>query len=603
MTNKLKRVSIVIFVILFAAAMMACGGPDEKKAKFFDKGQQLFEQGEYVKAALEFKNAIQIDPNYAAAYFMLGRTQHRQGDLRAAYGAYNKAVDLDPDLMEAQLEVGRLLLLGGRSEDAMKKADILLKKDPEHLEALMLKGSVLLAQDKGPEAIEVLESLRKHAGEKPEIYLLLATAYARDKKMPQAEEVLKAGVAAHPEFVPLHLGMARFYGESMQPDKAESALHRVIELEPDKTAYKFNLADLYWREGRQAAAIDMVDEVVATEPSNERIRLTAARFFIEKNQLGQAARLLEGGVDAMPESHLLRLQLGDVYLKQKKLEAAVDTLKSCLTLSDDPADAGILQAKNALAKVYLMMRKPDISERYVEEVLSQDPKSVDAHLIKGTLLLGRGEGASAVSEFRIVVSERPRYIPAYLHLADAHVLNKEVNLALDVLNDALKVDDASKDVRRKLARLYNDRGDYGAAEAQLRKIVEQHPGDARARVELGDFMMVHEKAARAEDVYRSGVEESPQNPLGYLRLARLLRQQGKPDKALAELEAGYEKNPLSASLLTALIQTYVALDRYSDAEAILKRRIEDNSRDVFSQNLLGWVFTEQKNYALAEQHL
>ena len=594
-----KKISILLLVM----ALVACGGPEEKKAKFFNKGKQLFEKGDYVKAGLEFKNAIQIDPKFAEGYYMLGRTTQRQGDLKGAYTAFVKAVEYDPDLIGAHLELGRMLLLGGRSDDAMEKAAFVLAKKPDDIEALLLKGSVLLAQRKLADAIAVLEGLKPKASDKPELFLLLATAYARGDRPQQAEEALKEGIAAHPEFVPLHLGMARFYGEIMEPDKAESAMRKVIELEPDKIAYKFNLAELYWKEGRQAAAIDTVTEVVDSNPDNERVYQVAARFFMAKNQMKQAARILEVGKEALPESFPLRILLGEVYLNQKNTDKAIEVLESCLKLSKDPVEAGILNAKNALAKVYLMLRQPDIAERYTDEVLEQSPDSVEAHLNKGSIHLTRGEGESAVSEFRLVVSERPAYIPGYLNLASAHILNQETELAVDVLKDAFKVDETSTSVRRMLARIHLHRKDMIAAEGELKKIIDQHPNDLRAQIDLGDFYTARKQLPKAEAVYRSVSEKAPKNPLPYLRLAHINRRKGKPDIALKNLQDGYAANPLSAPLLTALIQTYVSQNRHTDAAEVCNQRIEANPRDVFAYNLLGWVSTEQKNYDLAEESL
>ena len=51
-----------VVVVLSAILAAGCGGPDEKKQKFFSKGKALYEQGDYVKARLEFKNALQVDP-------------------------------------------------------------------------------------------------------------------------------------------------------------------------------------------------------------------------------------------------------------------------------------------------------------------------------------------------------------------------------------------------------------------------------------------------------------------------------------------------------------------------------------------------------------
>ena len=55
----------------FVAA--GCGGPEQKKMKFYNKGKALFEKGDLRKARLEFKNAIQIDPKFCGCVFHAGR--------------------------------------------------------------------------------------------------------------------------------------------------------------------------------------------------------------------------------------------------------------------------------------------------------------------------------------------------------------------------------------------------------------------------------------------------------------------------------------------------------------------------------------------------
>jgi len=65
---KFYRFSIFLIIIL----SIACGSVEERRDKFFQKGQLLFEKGDYVKARLEFKNAIQIDPKFAKGYYMVG---------------------------------------------------------------------------------------------------------------------------------------------------------------------------------------------------------------------------------------------------------------------------------------------------------------------------------------------------------------------------------------------------------------------------------------------------------------------------------------------------------------------------------------------------
>jgi len=49
----MKRSFILIGIILMATVLVACGGPEEKKAKFFKKGRVLYEKGDYVKRPLQ----------------------------------------------------------------------------------------------------------------------------------------------------------------------------------------------------------------------------------------------------------------------------------------------------------------------------------------------------------------------------------------------------------------------------------------------------------------------------------------------------------------------------------------------------------------------
>ena len=79
-----RRFSIGLGIILCLALILSCGGPQDKKMKFFNKGKNFYNQGNYVKAALEFKNAVQIDPQFYEAFYMLGMVELQKTDLKRA---------------------------------------------------------------------------------------------------------------------------------------------------------------------------------------------------------------------------------------------------------------------------------------------------------------------------------------------------------------------------------------------------------------------------------------------------------------------------------------------------------------------------------------
>jgi tetratricopeptide (TPR) repeat protein len=512
-------------------------------------------------------------------------------------------VKLNPDLLDAQLQLGNMVLLSGATEEAAQKAEIVLAKAPQNPEALILKGSILFVQKEYGEVIALLDNLLARDVKKPEIYQLLASAHVQNKDLEAAEKAYQDGVAANPKSVPLHLARAKFYQDRRQVPQAIAALKNVIELEPDTVSYRFNLINLYWKAGSREAAIDLIDSLITADPANEDNRVLAARFYLSKRQFPQAENILKAGLQQNTRSFKLRIMLAELYFNSKSTHQGIEILEECLELDDDPANPNIIQTKNALARFHLNLRQVEEARTYTDEVLEHSPKSVEGHFNRGRIYLISGDGVNAVTEFRTVVNERPRFISAYLRLTEAHVVNQELELAADTLQNALKVDPGSKEVRRALSRIYVMKKDYDAAEEQLRAMVAMDPADAAARADLGDFLLAKKDTEGARGQYRAIKRDAPQNPLGYQRMSRYYLRLGEPQKAIAELEAGFRQNPDSAAMLTNLIQAYVRQEETDKALALCKKRIQDNPGDAVAYNLLGWVHSSLKNYREAEEAL
>ena len=132
--------AVWVVALLVAVSFCACSSMEEKRDKFLASGQALYQQGDYVRARLQFQNALQIDPKFAAAYLWLGKTELKLQNPRGAYGALNQAVELNPNLTEAQVLLGDLLLMAKQLDKAKEKAEIALKQEPQNTDALMLSA-------------------------------------------------------------------------------------------------------------------------------------------------------------------------------------------------------------------------------------------------------------------------------------------------------------------------------------------------------------------------------------------------------------------------------------------------------------------------------
>ena len=69
MANLKKAVPFILFIIVFSVILPGCSTDEEKKQKHFEKGTAYFNNNEFKNAEIEFKNAVQIDPNNPAPFF------------------------------------------------------------------------------------------------------------------------------------------------------------------------------------------------------------------------------------------------------------------------------------------------------------------------------------------------------------------------------------------------------------------------------------------------------------------------------------------------------------------------------------------------------
>ena len=135
---------ILRWLIVALALLSGCSRDRQVlKKKHFDRGHAYFEKGRYQEAAIEYANAIRIDPQYAEARFNLAECFLRQGQWRYAYPELARAVELDPGNTRAQLDLSGLLLAAGKSSEARDHAEAVLKAEPRNVGAQEILSNAL----------------------------------------------------------------------------------------------------------------------------------------------------------------------------------------------------------------------------------------------------------------------------------------------------------------------------------------------------------------------------------------------------------------------------------------------------------------------------
>lgn len=110
----------------------ATSGKDKDDASFYyEKGDDLLDNGKYEEAIAEYDKALEIDPEDDVSHFSQGFALFNLGRYEEAIAAYDKALEIDPDYRKAlENKEKAVSLLEGSSEDTDLK-EVKLNTDIE----------------------------------------------------------------------------------------------------------------------------------------------------------------------------------------------------------------------------------------------------------------------------------------------------------------------------------------------------------------------------------------------------------------------------------------------------------------------------------------
>lgn len=599
MMNRERKKLLGVLLTAMLTLVVACNSPQEKRQKFIAKGKAFVAEGKQLKASLEFRNAIQAEPEYPESYYLAGQAEFRQGKLQNAYGFFMKTVEKQADHAGANLQLGKLLFSAKEFAKAREKAEVVLRKEPGNQQALMLQGAILLGEGKADQARELLEKLLPQNENEVDLYMLLATAYRQLGDLASTESILQKGSEKNPQAIHLYLARANLYSEKRQAGKVEEMLKKVIAIEPGKPEHVEQLASFLWHEGRKAEAEALLREILAKEKDKEESWAKVAAFYLSRKELDKGKELLLAGLQQHKKSFRLRFLLQEAYLAQGNVGQAIAVLQECLSLDrDNPA---YVAAQRSLAELHYRLGNIEEAESHIAAVLKKSPNDADGHLLKGAILVLKGEHEQAIAEYRVVLRERPKDIQLYLRIAEALARNRQSSLAIDTLKQGLQVAPDAPELHRALARLYVLGKKPKDAEAQLQKMVERKPEAMAGKIDLADFYAANDNRAKAMQTYKTVIGKDPDNPLGYLKLSSLHAAEKQWAEAAAVAVAGLAANPGNNLLLEQGVQFYARQGRVGDGLALIDQRIRRQPGDAFAYGLRGGIQAANKDFAAAEQ--
>ena len=92
---------MIRFILAFCFILTPIFAFSQTSKDLTQKGRELYEKGEFTEALMNLNKALDIDPNYAAAYFLRGNIKDNFDDRHGAMKDYNMALEKNPKFTDA----------------------------------------------------------------------------------------------------------------------------------------------------------------------------------------------------------------------------------------------------------------------------------------------------------------------------------------------------------------------------------------------------------------------------------------------------------------------------------------------------------------------
>lgn len=591
---------IVVLVLGMVFALGSCGGAADRKAAYMQKGQALYDQGNYEKARVEFKNVLQIDPKDVPSRMALAKTLEKLQDWRGAAGHYLAVIETDPSNKEALSRMGQIYLLSRNYEEAAKNADKIIALDATDPEGLTLRAGVKALKGDLDSALEdALKALERSPGH-ANASALAASIYLQKQMPDESVSTLRKALEHDPKNATLTSILARIEAQLGHNDEAIKLFTDIINQEPAILPHRLRLANFYLSQKRLDDAEAVLKKAMTDLKDDVNAKLAYVEFLARQRSGEQAATALEALVKAEPDKFELRAALGKLYEAANQFDKAKEVYQAIIA-KEEKDSPNALNAKTRLAVVSLRAGNRDEAKKIVGEVLTVNPRDKDALLLRGTLSLDAGDPTSAISDYRAALKDDPDSADLLRLLAKAHLANKEPQLAKDTLKKAAGANPADIGVHGDLANIYSMEKDLDGAVGELNEALKIDPknhaaleGIFKIRVFQKDWEKANEIASRIKEAY-------PNEPTGFYFAGLVDQAEKKFPESIEQFESALAVSPDAIQPLSQLVKSYLALRQQDTAEKRLQEVIERNPKNFVALNLLGELRLAAKKYAEAQK--
>jgi tetratricopeptide (TPR) repeat protein len=334
---------------------------------FFDKGMELYKEGQFQDAVEAFEKALGPRGANAVIYANIGSAYASAGEIKKAKENFLRALEEKPGNPDILLNLAHLYEASKDYKTAIpyyqKVAALKLNR---FVVDKNLAYCLYMSKDYSGAA-----KLFEKMGEKNDAVAACnaAAAYIQAGELDQASAIL-VPMTENPFPVPrTNLLMAEISRLRKDYSGAEDYYKKALKNDPDIAKVKAGLGGLYLDMKEWTKAEAAFNEVLAKEPESLGASRGLAQVFIQKGEFQKAISQYEQLAKKDPEDPAIASSIGLVYLKMNNPKVALGIFREILV-----RNAGDAKAHSNAGLAYALMRDADNALKEWNRAIELDPK-------------------------------------------------------------------------------------------------------------------------------------------------------------------------------------------------------------------------------------
>ncbi|XP_030942518.1 protein CTR9 homolog [Quercus lobata] len=490
----------------FAAFKIVLDGDRDNVPALLGQACVEFNRGRYSESLELYKRALIVHPRCPAAVRLgIGLCRYKLGQFDKARQAFARVLQLDPENAEALVALAITDLHTNEAagiRKGMEKMQRAFEIYPYCAMALnylanhfFFTGQHFLVE----QLTETALAVTNHGPTKAHSYYNLARSYHSKGDYEKAGLYYMASVKEinKPyEFIFPYYGLGQVQLKLGDLRSAQSNFDKVLEIYPDNCETLKALGHIYVQLGQTEKAQEFMRKATKIDPRDSQAFFELGELLISSDT-GEAldafktarSLLKKGGQDVPIE---LLNNIGVLHFERGEFELAEQSFKEALgdgvwlpfiegseKFQEIDASASVLQYKDR----QLFHRLED-SGRHVE--LPWNKVTPLFNLARLQEQLHNAETASIL--YRLILYKYPDYVDAYLRLAAIAKARNNVQLSIELVHDALKVNDKCPNALSMLGELELKNDDWVKAKETFRAASDATDGkDSYATLSLGNW--------------------------------------------------------------------------------------------------------------------